>query len=178
MTSSIKIRPAKPADVRHLPDIEQSAGELFRTIDDLAWIADSENLTDPRYADLIQGGASWVAETEDGRLIGFLCAEIMLGELHIHELAVALDFQRRGIGRQLLETAVVRAIEGDLSGVTLTTFRALAWNEPFYARAGFETLSADGLGPRLAAIMQFEIARGLPAFRRCAMRRLFDRTRG
>jgi GNAT superfamily N-acetyltransferase len=174
--TSVTIRLAEPTDAAYFPAIEQSAGETFRTIEDLAWIADSENLTDPHYAELIGCGASWVAFTQNGQLIGFLCAEIMEHELHIHELAIVFDFQRQGIGRQLLETAVAWAIDRDLAGVTLTTFRGVAWNEHFYARAGFETLSENRAGPRLAAIMKFEIARGLPADRRCAMWRPLNRT--
>ncbi|GLS18242.1 N-acetyltransferase [Labrys miyagiensis] len=174
--TSVTIRLAEPTDAAYFPAIEQSAGELFRTIEDLAWIADSENLTDPHYAELIRCGASWVACTQDGRLIGFLCAEIMEHELHIHELAIVFDFQRQGIGRQLLDTAVAWAAESDLAGVTLTTFRCVAWNEHFYARAGFETLPENRVDPRLAAIMKFEIARGLPADRRCAMWRPLNRT--
>ena len=171
MNAAIKIRLATPEDARHLPDVEQSAGELFRTAEGLAWIADSENLTQPCYAQWVQHGSSWVAQAEAGRLVGFLCAEAMEHELHIHEFAVALDFQRHGIGRRLLDTAIAWAVERNLSGVTLTTFRAVAFNERFYAQAGFETLSEDTIGPRLAAAVQFEIAKGLPADRRCAMRR-------
>jgi GNAT superfamily N-acetyltransferase len=176
MKTSIKIRFAKPIDAAYFPDIEQSAGELFRTIGDLAWIADTENLTDPHYADLIQCGSSWVAQTEDGPLIGFLCAETMEHELHIHELAISLDFQRQGIGRRLLETAVAWASEQGLLGVTLTTFREVAWNEHFYARAGFETLPENRLRPSLAAIMKFEIERGMLGDRRCAMWRPLNHT--
>jgi GNAT superfamily N-acetyltransferase len=165
------IRRATAADAPGFAAIEQSAGDLFRTVAHLAWIADSENLADPHYAELIEHRTSWVAQGGDGQLIGFLCAEIMGEDLHLHELAVALDWQRRGIGRELLGIAIACAAGRGLAGVTLTTFRALGWNEPFYAGLGFETLAEDRIGPRLAAIMQFETARGLPAELRCAMRK-------
>lgn len=172
MRETTTIRAATPADAPVFPDIEQSAGELFRLVPDLAWIADSDNLTDPRYAELIGKGASWVAVAGDDHLVGFLCAEVMEGELHIHELAVALDVQRQGVGRNLLETAITWAHQSGLAAATLTTFREVSWNEPFYAGAGFKTLSDANQGPRLAAIMEDEIGRGLPRARRCAMRRL------
>jgi ribosomal protein S18 acetylase RimI-like enzyme len=175
METMIKIRSARPSDALDFPLVEQSAGELFRTIEDLAWIADSENLTDPQYVQLIQQGASWVAQTQGDQLVGFLCAEITGEDLHIHELAVVLEFQRRGIGRRLLDTAAAWAVGRDLSGVTLTTFREVAWNEPFYASVGFETLCERRMTPHLAATMKFEIERGLPANRRCSMRRPLDR---
>ncbi|CPQ92972.1 acetyltransferase [Bordetella pertussis] len=58
-----------------------------------------------------------------------------------------------------------------LPAITLTTFRDLPWNQPFYARLGFATLQADGLNVRLQAILAREASLGLPAARRCAMRR-------
>lgn len=171
MDRAMKIRPARAEDAPRLPDIEQSAGELFRTVEALAWIADSENVTAPRYDELIRGGASFVAEAENGRLIGFVCAEILEGDLHIHELAVVLDFQRRGIGRLLVEESAAWASERGLSALTLTTFRSLAWNERFYKKIGFGTLLQSNLEPYLASIMSREAERGLPLHLRCAMRR-------
>jgi hypothetical protein len=54
-----------------------------------------------------------------------------------------------------------------LRALTLTTFRHVAWNAPFYARYGFVELPADSDG-RLKAILIRETAHGLP--NRCAMR--------
>jgi hypothetical protein len=57
-----------------------------------------------------------------------------------------------------------------LVALTLTTFRDVAWNGPFYQRLGFEELAAHDLSPDLAQILAHEAARGLPGDRRCAMR--------
>ena len=51
------------------------------------------------------------------------------------------DFQCQGAGRKLLLMAVEHARDRALYGLTLTTFRELPWNEPFYQRMGFGTLS-------------------------------------
>ena len=45
--------------------------------------------------------------------------------------------------------------------ITLTTFRAVAWNMPFYARLGFEEITASELRPALAAVVLEEATRGL-----------------
>ncbi len=58
--------------------------------------------------------------------------------------------------------------------MTLTTFRELAWNERFYRKLGFETLEADALDARLLRTLAKEVACGLPAERRCAMRLTLD----
>src|SRR5690349_9607866 len=102
----ITIRPARAEDAGALPSIEQSAGEAFRTIPELAWLADGDNISAERHRALIADGACWVAAEEKGRPVGFLSAGIEGDALHIWELDVRLDRQGSGIGRALLERAV------------------------------------------------------------------------
>ncbi len=90
--------------------------------------------------------------------------------LHVWELAVRQDRQGRGIGRRLIARAIDQARDLELSSVTLTTFRHVPWNEPFYAKLGFDTLPVAESGPRLESILAREVAQGLPGDRRCAMR--------
>jgi hypothetical protein len=50
--------------------------------------------------------------------------------------------------------------------LTLTTFRGVPWNEPFYARLGFRELAESELSDALRAVVEDEAARGLdPALR-------------
>ena len=57
-----------------------------------------------------------------------------------------------------------------LAAVTLTTFRDVSWNAPFYARLGFRIVEPGSLSPGLVAVVQLEERRGLPAGLRVAMR--------
>ncbi len=168
--AQIIIRLAHAADAPFLPAIERSAGEAFRAIDDLAWIADADDLSVDRYAALIAGGAAWVASDAAGDIAGFLCGEVFGDALHIWEMSVRRDGQQAGLGRRLLATATSWAMAARLPALTLTTFREVAWNEPFYRRAGFRTLSDHELTPRLAETLRAEVANGMPGDRRCAMR--------
>lgn len=55
---------------------------------------------------------SLVARVDDGageRIVGFLCAWIVSGELHINNLAVHPGYRGRGIASQLLDAMLVRA---------------------------------------------------------------------
>jgi hypothetical protein len=54
--------------------------------------------------------------------------------------------------------------------VTLTTFRAVPWNMPFYARLGFEEIPSGELTPALRSVINDEVRRGLDPRRRLAMR--------
>ncbi len=166
---TLRIRPARVEDAELLPDIERSAGALFRTVPDLAWIAGDEVMSADHHREIIAHGAAFVA-ARDERLVGFLAAERVAHDLHIWELAVHADHQGHGLGRGLMDAACVHARATGCTGVTLTTFRNVAWNEPFYARLGFVTLEGDARGARLSAILDREADNGLPRARRCAMR--------
>lgn len=152
-----------------LPAIEQSAGELFRTVPEMAWIADDGNLPEDAHRRYIVRGTEWVAESGSAELIGFLAAERIGRDLYIHELAVHAAYQRTGIGRQLMAKAASYAGEARLAAMTLTTFLEIPWNAPWYTRLGFTVLEADSLSEYLAQQLQAEAKRGLK--KRCAMRR-------
>jgi len=161
------IRPTRADDVALLPNVERSAGKAFLSLPDLAWISSDNALSVERHLEFIAGGYAWVA-TEDAVPVGFIGAEKTRDALHIWELAVHLDFQGRGIGRALMDEAMRTAKRDGLPAVTLTTFRDVAWNEPFYRKLGFRTL-ADAMPQRLQAILEAEVAQGLPREKRCAM---------
>lgn len=164
---SLRVRLATHADIPLLPPIERSAGEAFRGTDQ-AWIADDIVAEADAYPPLIEARGVWVAE-DDGVVAGFISTEPLDGALHILELAVAHDQQRKGVGRALMDAALGEARGAGYHAATLTTFRSIPWNGPFYARLGFEIL--DEPSPTLQAILAEEAARGLTD--RCAMRLAF-----
>jgi GNAT superfamily N-acetyltransferase len=166
---TISIRLARPSDAQGLPDVERDAGRSFLTIPDLAWIAsDTVTSADEHLSRIVQG-TIWVAEHASAGVIGFLNAEVTGPELHIWETAVRGEFQQRGIGARLLDAALDHARAAGLAALSLTTFRDVAWNAPFYARNGFAIVEGDALDERLASLLRQEASWGMP--RRCAMRR-------
>lgn len=164
------IRLAEIKDAGLLPVIERSAGERFRQIPELAWIADGDDLPIEHHLRLIAQRTSWVFVDPQDRPIAFLSAEVLAEELHIWEVSVRLERQGAGIGRKLIQQAIQEAKVRGCAAITLTTFRHVTWNEPFYARLGFKTLDNQEAGDRLNQILRSEIKRGFPAERRCAMR--------
>lgn len=164
------IRATREDDTILLPDIERSAGAVFRTIPELAWIADDGVTSAEAHVDFLRTGLSLVAVAGDDRPVGFLCAAIAGDVLHIWQLAVREEDQGRRLGRALMTAAIAQARTALLAAVTLTTFRDLEWNEGFYRKLGFATLAEDALDGRLMQILAKESAYGLPAERRCAMR--------
>ncbi|MBV4458372.1 GNAT family N-acetyltransferase [Pseudomonas sp. COR58] len=166
---TFSVRPARESDACALPALERSAARLFRLDPSLAWLADAPVPDAEQHRQAIRTARVWVAQRFDGQLSGFLRAVETDRQLHIEELSVGQDFQGLGIGRKLLSAAVEQARHEQLVAVTLTTFRDVPWNAPFYQRMGFELLSPEQTGPRLSEVLNNEIAHGLPGERRCAM---------
>ncbi|MDF9618018.1 GNAT family N-acetyltransferase [Pseudomonas entomophila] len=162
------IRPTLAQELPLLPALERSAAQAFRQYPALAWLADSEVMDETEHARFQTAGSSWVAVDEHDQPLGFICAAVVGDTLHIHELSVCQEAQGQGLGRQLLDQAIQTARAAGLRAVTLTTFTEVPWNGPFYARLGFEVLTAGHLDERLTAILAEERAHGLEG--RCAMR--------
>jgi ribosomal protein S18 acetylase RimI-like enzyme len=89
---------------------------------------------------MMVGHETWVASLSSGELAGYAVAGPLAGHFHLRELSVDPAFGRRGIGTSLVETVIEASRERGFPGVTLTTFRDVPFNAPFYARLGFEEL--------------------------------------
>ncbi|MBU7581039.1 MAG: GNAT family N-acetyltransferase [Porphyrobacter sp.] len=148
-----------------MPGIERAAAAAFAGE---AAIDQARTRAEVDYARLIRRGHSLVAHVGEA-MAGFLVAQPFSRELHIWEMDVAPAFQRRGIGAGLVRAAQIDARNTGFAALTLTTSRDLAWNGPFYARLGFEEVTALDAHPRLAGELANEVDDGLPADRRCAM---------
>ena len=169
---SVTIRSAHEQDVSQFPDVERSAGETFRALPDLAWIADDTVMSVLEHLAHATAGVVLAATERAGKVVGFLTAENTGTALHIWIMAVVHDRQGQGLGRRLLDVATDRARELRLPALTLTTFVDVPWNAPFYQRCGFRILEPEELDGRLRSILQTEAAHGIPAARRCAMQLL------
>ncbi|MFI7007551.1 GNAT family N-acetyltransferase [Streptomyces sp. NPDC050145] len=164
------IRSAESADLPRLQDIEVAAGELFRPLG-MTSVADDEPPALTELERLRRTGEAWVAAGDDGTPVAYLVAEEVDGALHIEQVTVHPEAARRGIGRALIERAAVRAGERGLPALTLTTFRDVPWNAPYYARLGFRVLAREELTGGLVRIRAAEAAHGLDRWPRVCMRR-------
>jgi len=130
-----------------------------------AWL-----LTDASPADAwrphLNAGTLWAAEV-DGDVVGYLAGRVDGPRLHIDEVDVLRTHQGRGIGRALLETAAAYARLQGLRELTLTTFRNVPWNAPFYASFGFREWDPDEAPASIRQALIYEAAKGLE--NRCAM---------
>ncbi|MET0556569.1 MAG: GNAT family N-acetyltransferase, partial [Vicinamibacteria bacterium] len=73
------------------------------------------------------------------------------------------------LGRALLESTLAWARAAGYRTATLSTFRDVPWNAPFYARVGFRETAPDDASPELRALRAEEPANGLRLDRRVLM---------
>jgi len=106
----------------------------------------------------------------DDPALGFASVGEVDGAAHLWQLSVLPSAGRQGRGTALVSAVCDWAGRAGYGAVTLTTFRDVPWNAPFYARLGFEVV--DRLTPGLAAIRHHERVGGDDDFGpRVAMRK-------
>lgn len=170
MSGPYAIELARPGDVAALPAIEREAAALFGGLHVAASVL-AETTPVEVLAKAQAEGRLWIARARNGAPVGFALVDAVDGCPHLAEMDVVPAHGQRGIGRALLEAVCGQAAAAGHGALTLTTFRDVRWNAPFYARAGFRELATAELGPGLAAILRDEARRGLDPARRVAMRR-------
>jgi GNAT superfamily N-acetyltransferase len=166
----MRVRAAKADELTELQRIEVASGVPFRQIG-MTDIADGAPLALDVLARCRQAGRVWVAVDAADTPVAFAVVEMVDGCAHVQQLSVHPDHARRGIGRMLLDHVSAWADARDLPALTLTTFRTVPWNAPYYARCGFAELAPAQITPGLAAVLAAEAAAGLDPAHRVAMRR-------
>lgn len=164
-----EIRLSEPPDFARFGAIEKAAGSLFIEAG-LADIASHEPTDTEFVKAAARAGAVFVA-TADDALVGFILSAPFDRHMHIFELSVHPVHGRKGLGRKLVEAVCGWSKDKEFGAVTLSTFRDLPWNGPFYRSCGFRELERDEWTPALLLAHYHEEDIGLPLERRCFMRR-------
>ena len=158
-----EVRPARPEELALLPDVEDRSGTLFRVA---GLELPDEAMTEAEFA------ASAAVLVVGEPPVGFAALDVVDGQGYLHQLSVLPGAMRQGHGTRLIDAAVEWARAQGHDALTLTTFRDVSFNGPYYERRGFVELAEPG--PELRAIRDAEAAAGLDAISpRVAMIRRF-----
>jgi len=161
------IRLARLEELPRLTEIELDA---FATLADARGDAgEAHALPQDLLRQSLDDDLLFVAADSQNRPMAFLAGTERDETLYINEVDVARAWQRRGVGRRLMATAIETARASRLSGVTLTTDRFVPFNAPFYARLGFAEIGDDDALPQLRQTLAMEVAVGGGGERRVAM---------
>jgi ribosomal protein S18 acetylase RimI-like enzyme len=160
------IRPARQEDFTALQEIERAAGRAFAAIGMTA-IADDEPFSLEELREFSRDGNAWVYDVA-GRPAAYAVVQWVDGVLHLEQVSVHPEYAGRRIGAELIDHL---AGSYDTPALTLTTFRDVPWNAPYYERLGFRVLAEAEVTPGLRDVRAVEAAHGLDAWPRVCMRR-------
>lgn len=165
---TFSIRKPQSSDIPALAQVERSATELFRTVN-LDFLIEHPTVDPYLLVAMANANHLWIATDKFDQPIGFACGEYLEGNFHIVEICVALNFQGMGIGRTLMSTMMEAVRREGYNAVTLTTYRNLSWNGPWFSRMGFLEVDAQQLTKTFEEILEIEAKHGLDINNRCVM---------
>lgn len=152
------VRPALPAELELIRALERASAQRFLGLMD-ALAADEPSSVRLLTARLAAGGLL-AAEVED-QLVAFVMFRPVEDSVYIEQIDVLPAFAGRRIGAALLDAVAQHAQAKGLAGLTLSTFRDIPWNAPWYRRLGFVDIEHADLTPGLLAIRREHLERGL-----------------
>lgn len=173
LASAVTFRFAAPDDAQAVRAVEFEAAQRFVSVG-MTGIADAP----PMQIDLIDrqiAARRVVVAIHAGACIGFVMfepqAEPQPGRFYIQELDVLSTHAGRRIGAALIDQVAELARAQRATQLTLSTFREVPWNAPYYRRLGFVEIDEADLDAALIARRDAHIARGLDESKRVFMRR-------
>jgi GNAT superfamily N-acetyltransferase len=135
-------------------------------------IADDEPLALAELDAYRTAGRAWVVTDDADVPVAYVVVDVLDGNAHVEQVSVDPGHAGRRLGNRLVDHVVQWARDEGFPAVTLTTFRDVPWNRPYYERCGFVVLDPADMGPELAARVDEEAVHGLdPALRVCMRRR-------
>ncbi len=148
--------------------IERAASVRFRDVGLGELAEDGHAPPDAEVESFIAAGNVLMAEIA-GNPVGFAAMGTADGCAHLIEIDVVPDAGGKGIGRALVEAICAQAKAQGFGRITLSTFRDVAWNAPFYAHCGFDEYPENLWGPDHRRIWQRQSGNGLDMTRRLFM---------
>lgn len=166
------IRATVAGDLALLASIERAAGRRFRQVG-LAAVADDEPPSLQAYRQAHLGERLWVAVLAD-EVVGYGWTEDLDGQPHLEQISVLPTAGGRGVGVALLRRVLGWAAGQDgARSLTLSTFRDVPWNGPWYRRLGFTDVDPSEVAThrRWRDLRAHEASCGLDIDARVIMRR-------
>ena len=166
---SYSVRVARADEVPRIAEIENEAGAIFSG---LGLIDEALDVSFPLedLHRLVGMRQVWVACLDEAP-VGMVIASVREGTAYVEEMDVLPAYGRRGLGARLLGSVCDWARARGYAAVTLSTFRDVPWNGPFYRKQGFVDLPQAIWTPWMVAIRDQEARHGLQVAARVFMRR-------
>lgn len=167
---NLTFRFAVPHNAHAIRTIEFEAGQRFAGVG-MAGIADAPPMELEVVNRKIDARQIVVAVAADDICVGFVMFEPQPTRFYIQELDVLTSHAGQRIGAALIEQVAQLARAQQITQLTLSTYREVPWNAPYYRRLGFRDIAEADLDAAQIARRDAHIARGLDESKRVFMRR-------
>ncbi|MBD2099572.1 GNAT family N-acetyltransferase [Leptolyngbya sp. FACHB-261] len=168
LESGYKIRSARVEELTLLSYIEQSAAGLFLDTP-YSFLVDAAPLPLDFVQQRFYVGQVWVAVDQYDAVVGYAITCKVDDTLYLQQIDVDPEHGQRGLGSALVNTVCAWAKLQGYRVVSLSTFRDIPWNAPFYSKLGFRILDESELTIGFQEIRLKELEAGLPISKRVVM---------
>jgi len=164
------VRLARPDELDALSAIEVAADGRFQATPYAALVAGYPTTEIADFADAQDRWGLWVAVAGDDRAVGFAhCKPVGRGTVYVAQLSVHPDHAGNRLGAVLLERVAAFHGPRGVRRLTLTTFRDIPWNGPYYERLGFHEVPDLAAEVFLGRQVAEQVRSGFPEESRVAM---------
>ena len=169
------ISPGEPDDIPALIAVDKAASVLFEPTGLLEAAALNDHVPADVFEIEMPKGNVFVTRNQHGWAVGFALIRSRGEGLYLDQVSVHPDHGQKGLGRALVIRVITEAERRNLPHVSLSTFRDLAWNGPFYASIGFKEIPHDRLETYMLEIEEAQRP-FMDVSKRCFMRRKVRRS--
>lgn len=174
-----RLRPARGNEIGELQNIDLASAMLFRgsgLIDFGPLGEPTQPIPEDRLRRSFGEELIWVAVDDRDEVVGFALCSDRGEDLYLDQLSVLPRHGRKGVGTRLVRRCLQEAESRSHKRVSLSTFRKVAWNGPFYRRLGFREVPAWKLQDWQADIRELQKIT-MDVRLRCFMQRTVKRGR-
>ena len=164
------ITAAEQEDIPALIAVDKAASTLFEPTGLLQPEALADHVPAHVFETEIAAGNVFVARNQHNWAVGFALIGLRGNGLYLDQVSVNPDYGRKGIGRSLVIRVLTEAEIRKLPHVSLSTFKTVPWNGPFYASMGFREIPHEKLEPYMLEIEDAQRPL-MDVSERCFMRR-------
>lgn len=166
--SEYDIEPALPEDIDRLIEVDLAAGQLFAPTGLLSDDALHDHVPEAVMLQAIEAGDLLKTSAPNGTPVGFALVSLRGGTLYLDQISVHPGCGGKGLGTGLMRHVLQLAKQRRLKQVTLSTFRDVPWNGPFYGKLGFREIPRKDMADWMLELERIQ-AESLDVSQRCFM---------
>lgn len=174
-----RVRPARGNEIGELQNIDLASATLFRgtgLIDFGPLGEPTQPIPEDRLRKAFGDNLIWVAVDHMEEIVGFALCSDRGEDLYLDQLSVLPRHGRQGLGTRLVRRCLQEAEARAFRRVSLSTFRKVPWNGPFYKKLGFREVPVWRLKDWQAEIRELQKIT-MDVRLRCFMQRTVKRAR-